>query len=511
MSKVSKNSTEQLRKNEMENGINADASQIIQPAQQLENFKIHEKRKKEILDDCKHTIAVLEAIFEVALLALVFYFIWAAFYRDVFSPSYLGRGKYILIGVYVAIVTVIMRLCDGFAYGKLKFIDVSVSQLISLLIADVIIYFQLCLVSNRMISPFPMILCLVVEILLAFICCFLYTKLYHSFYVPHNILMIYGNETALDMKFKLDERRDKYAVREIISADDDMATIKAAISRHDAVLLNDVKDEKRNTVLKYCHLVGIRTYVVPKISDIIMEGSWNVNLFDTPLKLVSPPHLSLPQRFAKRTLDIILCLIAMIPGAPIMLIIALAIKIEDGGPIFYRQKRVTKGGRVFEILKFRSMVVDAERGGYNMTMRANGHDPRITKVGSVIRALRIDELPQILNILKGDMSIVGPRPERVENVEEYAKMMPEWHLREAVKGGLTGYAQVFGRYNTSPLDKAKMDLMYIENYSFFLDIKLIFLTVRILFSKEATEGFDVAENREKAREQLVKELEAKDE
>ena len=190
-----------------------------------------------------------------------------------------------------------------------------------------------------------------------------------------------------------------------------------------------------------------------------------------------------------------------------MLAIAIAIKIEDHGPVFYRQKRVTKDGKVFDILKFRSMIVDAEKGGYDLSMRANGKDPRITKVGSVIRAIRVDELPQILNILKGDMSIVGPRPERVENVEEYARDIPEWHLREKVKGGLTGYAQIFGRYNTSPLNKTKLDIMYIENYSLLLDIKLIFLTVRILFSKESTEGFEAVEERERMRKRLIAELE----
>lgn len=212
------------------------------------------------------------------------------------------------------------------------------------------------------------------------------------------------------------------------------------------------------------------------------------------------------QRFTKRMFDLILCLIAMIPAAPLMLIIALAIKIQDGGPVFYEQKRVTKDGKIFEILKFRSMVVDAESGGYDLSMRANGKDPRITKVGAVIRATRMDELPQLLNILKGDMTIVGPRPERVENVEAYSAEMPEWHFREKVKAGLTGYAQIYGKYNTSAYDKLRLDLLYIENYSVLMDIRLIFQTVRILFSKESTEGFEKAGELVVKREKLVREL-----
>ena len=189
-----------------------------------------------------------------------------------------------------------------------------------------------------------------------------------------------------------------------------------------------------------------------------------------------------------------------------MLIIAIAIKVEDGGPVFYKQKRVTKGARVFDILKFRSMIVDAEKGGYDLSMRANGRDPRITKVGNVIRAIRVDELPQLLNILKGDMTIVGPRPERVENVEAYSHEMPEWHFREEVKAGLTGYAQIYGKYNTSAYDKLRLDLMYIENYSLLLDIRLIFQTVRILLSKESTEGFEKQEERAAHRDELIQEM-----
>ena len=189
-----------------------------------------------------------------------------------------------------------------------------------------------------------------------------------------------------------------------------------------------------------------------------------------------------------------------------MLVTALAIKLEDGGPVFYKQRRVTRDGAQFDILKFRSMIVDAEKGGYNLSMRAGERDPRITKVGHFIRATRIDELPQLLNILKGEMSIVGPRPERVENVEAYSREMPEWHYREKVKAGLTGYAQVYGKYNTSAYDKLRLDLMYIENYSLMLDIKLIFMTVRILFSKEATEGFETEAEMEAHRQKIAQRL-----
>ena len=180
--------------------------------------------------------------------------------------------------------------------------------------------------------------------------------------------------------------------------------------------------------------------------------------------------------------------------APIMLLVALAIKLEDGGPVFFKQKRMTRNGREFDILKFRSMIVDAEK--YAGAVLATDNDPRITKVGKFIRATRMDEFPQLLNILKGDMSVVGPRPEMIENVSKYTAELPEFSYRLKVKGGLTGYAQIVGKYNTSPKDKLVLDLMYIEKYSLWLDFKLIMQTVTVLFKAgDSTKGFGKAEKK----------------
>ena len=170
-----------------------------------------------------------------------------------------------------------------------------------------------------------------------------------------------------------------------------------------------------------------------------------------------------------------------------MLVIALAIKLQDGGPVLYTQDRLTKGGKVFRIFKFRSMWMESEQG---VARLARKNDDRITPVGRVIRALHLDELPQIINILKGDMSIVGPRPERPEIAAQYRRQIPEFDFRLKAKAGLTGYAQVHGKYNTTPYDKLKLDLYYIEHQSFLLDVELILLTIKILFIKENTEGVE---------------------
>lgn len=249
----------------------------------------------------------------------------------------------------------------------------------------------------------------------------------------------------------------------------------------------DLPALERNQILKYCYRNDIRVYVTPKISDIIMDGADNIFLFDVPLLLCRNRGLSIEERMVKRIMDIVISLIGIVVASPFMLLIAIAIKLYDGGPVFYKQERLTRGGRPFMILKFRSMSTDSEAKGARLAAK---NDTRVTPVGKVIRNIHFDELPQLFNILKGDMSVVGPRPERQVIMEEYRKELPEFDFRLKVKAGLTGYAQVFGKYNTTPYDKLKFDMQYIENYSFGLDIKIMILTFKILFQKENTEGID---------------------
>ena len=448
-------------------------------------------------EDRKILIRRLEAILQIGLFTILYYLMWLFSYQDVTFP-YLGRGKYVLMGIYAVLVIILFHYSDGFNYGHSKLGDITVSQCISIFLVNFVTYWQLSLISNVMVAPVPMLVLTLIDIIICMGCCYAYNKVYHKYHTPRDMVMIYGRENALELEEKMSLRGDKYQITETVSVEEDYDNICEVIKKHQAVLLNDVPAQIRNDILKFCYTNEIRLYTTPKLSDIVISGAEKITTFDTPLLLVKGTGLSLEQRFVKRAMDIVLCSIAMIIAAPIMLIVAIAIKLEDHGPVFFTQERVTRDGERFQILKFRSMIVDAEKFG--QVIPATDRDPRITKVGNIIRATRIDELPQIINILKGEMSIVGPRPERVEHVEKYQEEIPEFVYRTKVKGGLTGYAQIYGKYNTSAYDKLRLDLTYIEEYSILLDIKLILMTLQIMLRKESTEGFK-SKNDSKNKEQ----------
>jgi len=279
----------------------------------------------------------------------------------------------------------------------------------------------------------------------------------------------------------------KFDVQMVCTVEECLAGNLEMLEDYTAVFLCGVHSHERNLILKYCVANGVVVYIIPRVGDVIMSGAKKIPMFHLPMMRVDryspPPEFQL----AKRALDIGLGVLLMLLFSPILLIAAIAVKLEDGGPVFYRQVRLTKDGREFNMLKFRSMVVSAEQDGV-ARLSTGDDDPRITRVGRVLRAHRFDELPQLFNVLGGSMSLVGPRPERPEIAAEYEREMPEFALRLQCKAGLTGYAQVYGKYNTTPYDKLQMDLMYISRPSIVEDIKILFATFTILFKRESTEG-----------------------
>ncbi len=456
------------------------------------------------LEGMKSFIRAAESLFELVLLAFVYYLIWRHGYESANFPDYFYNGKYVLAGVYMLLTMGLFFGMDGFKFGHLRITDILISQTIALFIANFITYWQLCLIANTVISPMPICLLMVVEFVIVSILIIIFNAIYHALYAPKNIAMIFGRNSAVTLKFKMETRPDKYNISELIPIEDGLENICERIKEFDMVIINDVPSGIRNDILKFCYQNKIQTFLTPKLTDIVVRGASRINLFDTPLFLVRSNGLNPTQRFFKRLLDLLISLPAMLIAAPVMLLVAIAIKIEDDGPVFYKQERITLDGRPFKIIKFRSMIVDAEKNG--VPQLASSDDWRITKVGKFIRMCRLDEIPQILNIIKGDMSIVGPRPERQEYIDEFCKETPEFTYRTKVKGGLTGYAQIYGKYNTTPYDKLRLDMMYIENYSLLLDIKLILMTIRILFKKESTEGIDIADINEKKAEELIENL-----
>lgn len=438
-------------------------------------------------DTFKELFEKFECLIEVVLLALTYYVVWRNSYPSYLFHDFQHRGKFVLMGLYALILLLVMRMSEGFKYGYYKLTDVLISQWVALVIVNFITYWQMSLIANGMIAVKPFVWMTLIEIVIASVCCVLFNFVYEWLHDQKSILMVYGTENALQLAGKTNARLSGYRVDGTIYVEENMGTIFDMMAGYDAVLINDVPPRRRNKILKYCYNNNKEVYIVPKISDIVIRGAEDFTLLDTPIITIKHDGLTMGQRIVKRTFDIILCIIALIPASIIILIAAIAIKIEDGGPVFFVQRRVTRDGEVFGLLKLRSMIVGADKHGVNPTVE---HDARITKVGHIIRPTRIDELPQLFNILSGKMSIVGPRPERVEHVRQYSEAIPEFVFREKVKAGLTGYAQIYGRYNTTAYDKIRLDLTYIQNYSFILDIKLVIRTLRVLFQKESTEGFD---------------------
>ena len=358
------------------------------------------------------------------------------------------------------------------------------SQLISVFCADFISYFLISLIGRDFMRISPMIMLTLADFGIIALWTLLTGKIYFLIYPPRKLIILYGSHEAASLVLKMSRRVDKYMICESVSINENPDKIRELIMKYEGVIICDIPAGQRNDYLKFCFENSIRSYIAPKISDIIIRGADNIRLFDTPLLLCRNYGLDFEQRLLKRIFDIVFSLIALIILSPIMLISAIAIKIYDRGPVFYKQKRLTINGKQFNIYKFRSMIVNAEKTG--TPQLASYHDPRITPIGRFLRKVRLDELPQLLNILKGEMSVVGPRPERPELTELYKHEMPEFEFRLKVKAGLTGYAQVTGVYDTSPYDKLKMDLMYIENYSFRMDLQIILMTIKtMLFPPES--------------------------
>ncbi len=419
---------------------------------------------------------------------MLFGYTWEHFYSAFIIQPFYRRGNLLIILFYMLILIAFSKLYGGYKIGTLRITEIVYSQVLSVIISNIFAYAEISLVGRTLMWAPPFFVLTLAQVSLSVVWAVFSNFVYFRFFPPRKMLLIYGTNQGQRLLKKLKSRSDKYMICAKISSKLPLDHILKEVENYTAVVLCDVKSEMRNNILKFCYDKSIRVYITPKISDIIVSNSLNVHVFDTPLALCLNKGFSIEQRVIKRTLDLFVCCLLLVLFMPFMFITAMAIKLYDGGPVIFSQDRLTIGGKIFKLYKFRSMIVNAEKDGVARLSSTN--DSRITPVGKVIRKIRFDELPQLFNILLGDMSFVGPRPERPEIAREYKKDMPEFDFRLKVKAGLTGYAQVLGKYNTVPYDKLKLDLMYIESYNAVLDLKLILMTIKTLFLSESTEGID---------------------
>ncbi len=445
-------------------------------------------------ESMKRIIVLGLSLMSLLLQTGVYAYAWISYYYPILNNFNRGlkfyqNGHILIVLIYFVLLCVFSNTYGSLKIGYLKPGEVFFSQIFSLLAVNVISYFQLSLMNNWLIEIKPLLGVFALQLLIAALWTLVSNMVYKKIFPPRDMLLIYGDRSIDDILNKFATRKDKYNIVKCMNIKDGLDNIKReAANSYGAVVLWDIPTEARNKLLKFCYSKSIRVYMMPKIPDVLIKGSDHMHLFDTPIFLTREYALTVEQRMTKRMIDLIFAILLLLITSPIMIVTAFMIKCYDRGPALFKQVRCTAGGKHFYILKFRSMRVDAEKDG--VARLAAQNDDRITPIGKFIRAVRIDELPQLINILMGEMSFIGPRPERPEIMEQYLEDMPEFAFRMKMKAGLAGYAQVYGKYNTTPYDKLKLDLSYIENYSVWLDLKLMLLTLKILFKPESTEGID---------------------
>lgn len=441
------------------------------------------------LETYKRLILIAMSSICIALQMGIYALFWYGYYSERMYLKFYFKGHLLMLFVYVVLLFFFSQMYGGMRIGYLRSGEVLFSQIFATLCVNAITYLQMCLMVRGFLDIRPILYMTLSEAAVIVLWTAGSSAIYRRIFSPRSLLLVHGDRPVEDILEKFATRKDKYHVNKCIHIGMGTEAIcKESAAGYDGVVLWDIPAEIRNKIYKFCFGQGIRVYIMPKIPDILIKGADQLHLFDTPILLTREYVLSMEQRLAKRIIDFVCSLLLCVIASPIMLVTAIAIKAYDKGPVLYKQIRCTRDMKQFYILKFRSMRVDAEKDG--VARLASKNDDRITPVGRFIRKVRIDELPQLFNILKGEMTFIGPRPERPEIIKEYLEDMPEFVFRTKVKAGLAGYAQVYGKYNTTPYDKLKLDLFYIENYSVWLDIKLMLLTLKILFKPDSTEGVE---------------------
>lgn len=448
----------------------------------------------------KRIIKFISSFIIVAVQVLIYYYVWMYYNTEVVRYPFFRRGNWLMAALYGVLLMFFLRMYGGFKISYLRKGNLIYSQILSAVIVNIITYLQIALLDKKFQNPMVFVAMTAADVVVIVIWAYVFQYVYSRMFPRKKMLLVYGERPAFHLMDKINSREDKYELAGAIPYTCGVEKIVKMMKDYDAMIIGDMPAHERNLLMKLCFGEGIRTYTVPKISDILLRSSSELNIFDSPLYLSRNDSLLIEQRIMKRFVDVVFSAFGLMISSPLFLIFAAAIKMTDGGPVFYKQERLTIGGRHFWIYKFRTMIQDAEKkSGPRL---AGEKDDRILPVGHILRRTRLDELPQLINILKGEMSLVGPRPERPELAAEITRDIPEFEYRLKVKAGLTGYAQIYGKYNTTPYDKLKLDLTYIRNYSMLLDLRLMLMTPKIMLMKESTEGIAEGEESMVSNEEL---------
>lgn len=450
---------------------------------------MNENRNNRDFEQYKRIVKFLSSTVIVLLELALYYYVWMNYYNVKMTEGFWRRGNWLVAGEYLLLLLLLHHTYGGLRIGIYKYWNLVYSHMISMLGVNAFSYVQVVLFDKKMHNPTALLVMTAVDLALVMLWGLAFKKIYAWMFPRKRLLLVYGRKSMFHLTSRINTREDKYEIAGNVSIDSGIERIVKQAEDYDGIIIGDVPARCRNQLVKMCYARNIRSYTVPKISDILLRSSTELNIFDAPLYLSrNYGGLAWDQAVIKRIEDIVTATILLVLTSPFFLLTAILIKCSDHGPIFYQQARLTQDGKIFPIYKFRTMIVDAEK--VSGPVKAGDKDPRILPVGHFLRATRLDELPQLINILKGDMSMVGPRPERPELAKIITRNIPEFDYRLKVKAGLTGYAQIYGRYCTTSYDKLKLDLTYIQNYSIFMDLKLILMTPKVLFMKESTDGFE---------------------
>lgn len=420
------------------------------------------------------------------------YLIFILFFSKI-STSLLSLTRVSVFVAFIFFVSIILLspVYGNFEIGVKKSKPIIYSTVVSVIFADLIAVVGLFLISvgahnfksSVIMSLAMFMLTIITQVIVIIALTYYGNSIYFRMNPPVNTLIIYKDKV---LKNKIQSYVESYKKQyKLVDVVENLDNSKVDISDVGNIFILGMDSDYNNKMVENCYYESKSVYFDANMHDVLLGKNRTIVYDDVLMVEYTTRKLTLYQQFVKRFIDIVFSIIFIILTSPIMLGVALAIKMDDGGPVFYLQERISKDAKVFKIIKFRSMKLNSG------SRPASQNDDRITKVGHIIRKFRVDELPQFINILKGDMGVVGPRPESIPVMENILEEHPKFVYRLKVKAGLTGYAQIFGKYNTTPDQKLLMDLKYIETYSLLNDIKLMLQTVNVFSKSDSTEGFDL--------------------